>query len=341
MGPWLRWGGERCATVALVNSRTALLFSLLALGACGSSATTATNITAPTSTRCEANVTTSAASFAPTGGTGTLAITVARECSWRASTPVSWITFTTAAEGQGDGTVGYRIAENEVPVPRQAMLTVAERQVPLSQQAAPCRYTVGGVPSSIGAQGDQTEIDLRTHSACSWTARSETEWASITPASGNGNAVLRLTVAANTGGARPVRVVIAGESFTATQSGAPAPAPQPPPAPPAPTPPPPPPTPPPTPPPPTPPPPTPPPPTPPPGPVPVLEIALDGEIRGLSGACASWRFELEGRIVYTTSQTEFSRGSCSRMQNGLEIEIRGWLMSDGTVRADHVRYEDD
>ena len=321
-----------------MNSRTVLLFSLLAATACGSSATTATNITAPASTRCEANVSTSAASFGPAGGTGTLAITVARECSWRASTTVGWITFTTAAEGQGDGTIGYRIAENSVPVARQAMLTVAERQVALSQQAAPCRYTIGGMPSSIAAQGEQAEIALRAHPACSWTARSETEGASIAPASGTGDAVLRLTVTANPGAARPVTVVIAGESFTATQSGAPAPAPAPTPPPtppPAPTPPPP------TPPPPTPPPPAPPPPTPPPGPVPVEEIALNGEVSNLAGACPNWRFEVDGRIVFTTDQTDYSRGPCTRMRNGVELEIRGWLMSDGTVRADRIRYEDD
>jgi plastocyanin len=95
--------------------------------------------------------------------------------------------------------------------------------------------------------------------------------------------------------------------------------------------------------PPPPPPPTPPPPTPPPptAPVPVKQVQLEGEISNLSGACPSWRFRLEGQDVYTINTTDYSRGSCTAMRNGTDIEVTGWLMSDNTVRADRIRYEDD
>ena len=108
--------------------RTPLLFVLAVLtAACGSSATTSTTVTSPTSSRCEATVTPSATSYGPAGGTGTLNIIVARECTWRASSPASWIAFTTSVEGQGDGTVGYRVNENGDPVARQASISVADR----------------------------------------------------------------------------------------------------------------------------------------------------------------------------------------------------------------------
>ena len=187
-----------------VIRRAPLLFLLaLTSAACGSSATTTSTITSPASSRCEANVSNSSSSFGPGGGTGTLSVSVARECSWRAISPASWITFTTNAEGQGDGTVGYRVAENGDPVTRQAILSVAERQVPLTQQGPPCQYTIGGVPASIGRQGGEASIALTTHGACSWTALSETAWSSITPTSGAGAAILRVVVAANPGGERP------------------------------------------------------------------------------------------------------------------------------------------
>jgi hypothetical protein len=32
------------------------------------------------------------------------------------------------------------------------------------------------------------------------------------------------------------------------------------------------------------------------------------------------------------------KGPCSRVANGVKIDVDGWLMSDGTVRADRVRY---
>ena len=52
-------------------------------------------------------------------------------------------------------------------------------------------------------------------------------------------------------------------------------------------------------------------------------------------------FTLLTRTVYTTEQTMFSKGPCRELQNGREIEVRGMLMSDGRVRADRVRFEDD
>lgn len=60
----------------------------------------------------------------------------------------------------------------------------------------------------------------------------------------------------------------------------------------------------------------------------------------LTGGCPAYVFELDGRVVYTTSSTEFQRGPCKNLKNGSEVEVRGTLMSDGRVRADRIRYED-
>lgn len=326
-----------------VTLRAPLLFALaLGSAACGSSATTSSTITSPASSRCEGTVSNSNHSFGPGGGTGTLTVAVARECAWRATNNAGWITFTTSVEGQGDGTVGYRVAQNGDPVTREAIFSVAERQIALSQQGAPCEYTISGVPERLGQQGGQANIDLRTHAACSWTARSEAAWASIAPSSGSGNAVLHVIVTPNPGGDRPVPLMIAGQSVTMTQTAAPAPAP---PAPtPTPTPPPPAPTP--NPPPsPTPPPPgpgpTPPTPPPPAPPTPVQEIELEGLVSELTGSCPVWRFRLGGTTAYTHGDTSYERGPCTRMRNGIEVELRGWLMSDGTLRADRIRFDND
>lgn len=71
------------------------------------------------------------------------------------------------------------------------------------------------------------------------------------------------------------------------------------------------------------------------------EITLVGEARTVSGTCPVLSFTLLTRTVYTTEQTMFSKGPCRELQNGREIEVRGMLMSDGRVRADRVRFEDD
>lgn len=319
-----------------------LLFVALAAAGCGSSASTSTSVTSPASGRCEAAVSSSAASFGAAGGTGTLNVAVARECSWRATSPVSWITFTSAAEGQGDGSVAYSVAANADPVSRQASVSVADRQVPLTQQGAPCQYVVGDIPSSFGSQGDAVDVDLRTHSACAWTASSNAAWATIAPASGRGDAVLRITVAPNTGSdPRSAAFAVADRQLTVTQASTPVPAPQPPaPAPtpsptptpspsptptptpsPTPTPPPPPPS-----------------PTPPPAPEPVSPIQLQGTVANLSGACPTWSFTLGAYAVFTTTTTVYERGPCHGMRDGRALEVTGWLMSDGTVRADEIRY---
>ena len=79
-----------------------------------------------------------------------------------------------------------------------------------------------------------------------------------------------------------------------------------------------------------------PPPPPSPAPIPVLPIRLEGEIGDVSGECPSIRFELRGRIVYTTNQTDFRKTDCRRIDRGTDLEVEGMVMSDGTVRADRV-----
>jgi hypothetical protein len=313
-----------------------ILVSACATLACGSSATTSANVTAPAESRCDASVSSSAVSFTLDGGTGTLTIAVARECAWRATSPVDWITFTTAVEGQGDGTVGYRVSENRDPITRQAQLSVADRQVTLNQGAAPCRFMLGSAPSSFDPQGGQASIDLSTHAVCEWSAASHSAWAAVSPSSGRGAGRITVTVSPNAGSERPVVVSIAGLRVEMAQRAAPAPppptpVPQPPAPPPAPTPP----TPTPNPPAPT--------PTPaptPPAPTPVRSIKLDGEAREVSGSCPTKTFQLENRTVYTTEQTAYERGDCDDLRNRARIdEVRGTLMSDGRVRAEHVKFK--
>ena len=309
--------------------------------ACGSS--TSTSVTAPSTTpeRCSATVGSSTANFGASGGAGTLSITVERECTWRAASQAAWIVMTSAAEGQGDGKVTFRVAENAEPVTRQGALTVADRQVSVAQAGAPCRFEVRPNATAIGAEGGELTVEVQAHAACTWTAKSEVAWAAVSPESGRGTAVVRVAVSRNAGAARPVTVVVAGRPITATQRPADVPPPPPPPPAPEPTPTPPPapaPVPPPSPTPaPAPPAPEPPPPPPPsPAPIPIRRIELSGRIGDVSGACPSIVFELRGRTVYTTSLTNFRKTGCGKIDRGTDLEVEGMEMSDGRVRADRV-----
>jgi hypothetical protein len=72
----------------------------------------------------------------------------------------------------------------------------------------------------------------------------------------------------------------------------------------------------------------------------VEEFDRTGEIANLAGSCPTSTFLLQERVVHTTSATSYERGSCQVMKNGILVRVQGWLMSDNTVRADRVRYED-
>jgi hypothetical protein len=235
-----------------------LLTTTLASG-CGSTAETSRNVTGPSANRCQPALQPQPSSFGPSGGTGTVAVTVARECTWTANAGAPWIVLTSGREGQGEGNVGYRVGENPDPVSRRGTIVIEEQTVQLAQEAAPCRFSVSAGETSVGASGGEVRFTIGTHSACGWTAASSAAWASPSPASGSGNATVVVRVAANSGAARTADVTVAGQRSTVSQQGQgapppappspPAPGPAPPPSPPAPAPPPPTPTPPPTPPP--------------------------------------------------------------------------------------------
>ncbi len=341
-----------------------MLLGLLACpaAACGSS--TATSVTSPTAVRCQARLTNSSPSFAASGGTGSIAIGVARECAWTVTSQAAWVSITSATQGQGDGTVSYRVTENPDPVTRQAAVGVSDQRVTVSQAAAPCQFAITPPAGAVGPEGGRLEVDVRTHPVCSWTAASDVAYASVSPATGRGDGAVQVSVEPNGGSAtRPISVTVAGEHVRAMQAAPPAPpipAPTPPPAPapipspaptpgPAPTPTPTPtpaPTPPPTPPPapapaPTPPPTPPPAPAPapdpePPAPTPVRAVKLSGAIESLSGTCPAVTFELQRQIVYTTTDTGFKKGPCKKLDSDSRLDVKGWLMTDGRVRADEV-----
>jgi hypothetical protein len=382
----------------------------LASAACCSS--TSTDVLSPTApSRCQATVQGAPTSFGPGGGSGTVTLGVSRECPWSATSTVSWIEITSSREGQGDATLSYRVLPNGDPVVRRGTLSVAEQRLDLTQQGPPCTFEVAGSASTVGPDGGQLQVDISTHSACTWTASVNASWVTLTPPSGTGPGAIQVLVSANPGSeVRNATIIAGGQALPVTQASRPAPAPGPTPPPPPPTGP-------------APPaPPNPPGPSPPPGctftvaptdrsftflggtgsfslntssgctwsasssaswvaivsggsgagsqdvryvvlPSTLLTareavitvggmthritqagvvnnnnpVELDGPLSGLSGTCPARRFTVEGRVVTTSSQTDFRGGNCSQLVNGLRVEVEGRQQSDGTIAAESVR----
>jgi hypothetical protein len=68
----------------------------------------------------------------------------------------------------------------------------------------------------------------------------------------------------------------------------------------------------------------------------VSPITLEGKIASVSGSCPALSFALEGMTVFTTSSTEFKKMPCKDVKVDTKVKVSGFVMSDGTVRADKV-----
>ena len=66
------------------------------------------------------------------------------------------------------------------------------------------------------------------------------------------------------------------------------------------------------------------------------KIEIEGSV--VSGTCAS--FVVNGTTVKTDAATEFSKGTCAGVVAGTEVEVKGSVQPDGTVRASSVKFED-
>jgi len=330
--------------------------AMVAVG-CGSSATTSTNVTAPSTARCQVSLTNPSQSFGPSGGTGQVTVTVARECNWTSSTAASWIEFTTATEGQGEGTIGYLVKANADPVARKGAIAVADQHADVAQDPAPCQYTVSAPAGTMAGAGGELIVDLRTHPVCAWSVATPASWITANPPSGKGDAEIHLVAQPNAGVERSAAVTIASQQIPVRQLSAatptpappgptpappapaptPSPTPSPTPGPPAPTPTP---TPGPAPPSPTPEPaptpaPAPPPPPPPPPPSPQT-VTVAGRVDHVQGKCPSVAFDLKTDTVTWRVQagdsTRYSRGSCKDLPDAKSATVTG-VTTDGRTLA--------
>jgi hypothetical protein len=209
----------------------ALVASILS-ASCGSTTETFVNSTSPSSARCQPTLGAPSASYGPAGGTGSLTVAIERECEWSADPSASWIVVTSGKQGQGEGTVAYRVMENADPVSRRGAIAVSGQSVQIAQDAAPCQFSVSPLALTAPASGGDLAITVRAHAACSWTAASSASWVTVSNASGKGDGAVQVHVAGNTSGARTADLTVAGQRITVAQDArAQEPPPPPPPAP--------------------------------------------------------------------------------------------------------------
>jgi hypothetical protein len=84
-------------------------------------------------TRCCFSVLPEGISYGQQGGTGTLAVHVAGECAWQATSDASWIVVSGGASASGDGTVSYTVLPFWDTGLRRGSITVGDRRLVVTQ----------------------------------------------------------------------------------------------------------------------------------------------------------------------------------------------------------------
>ena len=311
-----------CTVIAAAAAAAIVSTSLISCTA----TQTSTDVTPTSTQKCQFRVSSSSSSFSDGGGTGTLTIDTTRDCSWSVSSSADWVSVATPS-GQGGASVSYTVSASTVPQVRTANLAVEGQSVQLSQQAAPCRFSLSSSSSSIGSSGGTLAVTIQTLTGCAWSTSSDSGWLVITNPNGNSAAVVGVRVAVNQGPQRVGHAVIGGQPYTVTQdagssstpapSPAPAPTPDPSPAPapiasPSPI------------------------PTPPSTPVPTT-TTISGTVRTLSGDCPNLTLIVNGTTVVTSQSTQFAGGNCKHLQSGDDISATGAVRSNGAIDAVAIR----
>ena len=206
----------------------AVLIAGLLVAACGSGTTT---LVGPTTQKCQISVNGFTGSFGPSGGSGSVNVEAARECTWSASTTAPWISFPSTRQGQGSGTLSFAVQPNQVPQGRTGALEVNGERLSVSQEPAPCRFELSAGGNRVPSAGGAGSVNVVSMEGCAWSASSPVPWVTLTAgSSGGGSGTVRYAVAPNPGLERSAVLTIAGQPYTIEQDAPPV-------APPAPTPP--------------------------------------------------------------------------------------------------------
>lgn len=157
-------------------------------------------------------------------GSGLYSLGIFATCSWTATASHSWINPVNGS-GSGDATLLYTVGENLTGSARYGSIDVNGQIYAVNQVAGAgslsCTYFVSASAETFPRAGGSSSVLVLANSGCEWTVANPNSWITITAGpAGNADGVVGITVAPNdTGQTRVGILVIAGSSFTVTQSG--------------------------------------------------------------------------------------------------------------------------
>ena len=159
-------------------------------------------------------------SFNANARTGSISVTAQDRCGWTAVSNVDWITISSGASGDGNGSVGFSVAANPTAITRSGTITAAGKEFNLTQAGVPCTYAINPSSKEFTPTGGTCSIDVTSPTGCTWTATEGVVWLTITSgSSGNGNGAVNYSVANNTDRDRIASITVKDQSHTVTQKG--------------------------------------------------------------------------------------------------------------------------
>ncbi len=132
---------------------------------------------------------------------GNAGFIISSNTSWEITENAPWLTASPIS-GLGNGTITLTATPNNSTNGRSTNIIVsgdgvADQIVTVTQTGAPANLSLAPASQAVTAPAGQTALQVTAN--VGWTATSNQSWATVSPASGNGNAALTVTYAENTG----------------------------------------------------------------------------------------------------------------------------------------------
>ena len=172
-------------------------------------------------TVCRYDITPEAAEFGKDAGTGTVTVIAPSGCAWTALSTASWIMFTSAASGSGNGSVTYAVERNNDNAERRGGIAVADRvfSVRQSGDSGSCQYSVAPVDVRPCMPGGSVTATVTTQPFCPWSVTSNASWLDVSSAgSSSGTGAVTFTFSDNYDAPRDGIVMIRWPTPTAGQN---------------------------------------------------------------------------------------------------------------------------
>ena len=155
-------------------------------------------------------------SFGKDGGAA--AILTLGSGSWNATTSNNWLTITPRATGNATQSCIYVVGSNFSADNRTGQIEINGQIHTVNQTG----YTASLTPSSatVDLDGGSGTVNISVAAGVSWSTSSNSDWISVTTASGTSSSSVSYTVDPNPGvTVRTGSITIAGQTFSVTQTG--------------------------------------------------------------------------------------------------------------------------